>query len=70
MSYLILAILENILGCSTYNKGIDDYTKEKFLNMQLENLVPMINIEKNDKQTDDKYQKKLMMTNNLMKEIR
>ena len=62
--------MDNILGYSTYNKGIDDYTKEKFLNMQLENLLPMRNIDKNDKQTDDRYQKKLMMTNNLIKEIR
>ena len=39
---------------------IDDYTKNKFLNMQLENLRPMINIENNDKETDERYQKKLI----------
>ena len=39
---------------------IDDYTKNKFLNMQLENLRPMRNIENNDKQTDEGYQKNLI----------
>ena len=32
---------------------IDDYTKKKFLNMQLQNLRPMRNMENNDKQTDE-----------------
>ena len=31
---------------------IDDYIKNKILNMQLENLIPMRNIDNNDKQTD------------------
>ena len=35
---------------------IDDYTKKKFLNMQLENLRPQRNIENNDKQYDEIYQ--------------
>ena len=35
---------------------IDDYTKNKCLNMQLENLRPIINIENNDKKTDERYQ--------------
>ena len=39
---------------------IDDYTKNKFLNMQVKNLIPMINIENNDKQTDERYQKILI----------
>ena len=39
-----------------YPTVIDDYTKKKFLNMQLENLRPQRNIENNDK--------------NLMKNIR
>ena len=36
---------------------IDDYTKKKILNMQLEHLRPMRNIETNDIQTDERYQK-------------
>ena len=36
---------------------IDDYTEKKFLNTQLENLRFIRNIQKNDKQTDEKYQK-------------
>ena len=36
---------------------IDDYTRKKFLNMQLENLRPDRNMEHNDKQTDERYQK-------------
>ena len=39
---------------------IDDYTKNKFLNMQQENLILKRNIENNDKQTDEKYQKLLI----------
>ena len=35
---------------------IDEYTKKKFLNMQLENLRPQRNIEDNDKQSDEIYQ--------------
>ena len=36
---------------------IDHYTKNKFLNMQRENLRPHRNIENNYKQTDERYQK-------------
>ena len=39
---------------------IDEYTKKKFLNMQLENLKPMRNIETNDKQSDEICQKNLI----------
>ena len=39
---------------------IDDYTKKKILNMQLERFRPMINIDNNDKQTDERYQKKFI----------
>ena len=39
---------------------IDDYTKKKFLNLQLENLRPMINMENNDKKTDGIYHKILI----------
>ena len=39
---------------------IDDYTKNKFLNMQREILRPHKNIKKNDKQTDERYQKILI----------
>ena len=39
---------------------IDDNTKKKFLNIQLENLRPMRNIENNDKKTDEIYQKILI----------
>ena len=35
---------------------IHDHRKMKFLNMQLENLRPQINIENNDKQFDERYQ--------------
>ena len=35
---------------------IDDYTKRKFLNVQLEHLIPKRNIENNDKQSDEIYQ--------------
>ena len=35
---------------------IDDYTENKILNMQLENLRPQINIENNEKQYDERYQ--------------
>ena len=35
---------------------IYDYTKNKFLNMQQENLMRQINIENNDKQYDERYQ--------------
>ena len=50
--------------------NIYDYIKNKFLNIQQENLRPQRNIEKNDKQTDERYQNYLLMTKNLMKEIR
>ena len=36
------------------------YTKNKFMNMQIENLRPMRNIENNGKQTDEIYQKILI----------
>ena len=39
--------------------NIDDYTKNKFLNMQKENLRPQRNIKKNDKQTDERHHKYL-----------
>ena len=35
---------------------IDDYTKKKFLNMEVEILRPKINIENNDKDSDEIYQ--------------
>ena len=35
---------------------IDDFTKKKFLNMQVENLRPQRNIENNDKKSDEIYQ--------------
>ena len=35
---------------------IDDHTKKKFLNMQLGNLRPQINIENNDNQYYERYQ--------------
>ena len=34
--------------------NIDDYTKNKCLNMQREDLRPQRNIENNDKQTDER----------------
>ena len=39
---------------------IDEYTEKKFLDMQLEDLIPKKNIENNDKQTDERYQKILI----------
>ena len=36
---------------------IDDYTKNKFLNMQQENFIPQRNIQNNEKKTDEGYQK-------------
>ena len=50
--------------------NIYDYIKNNFLNIQQENLRTQRNIEKNDKQTDERYQNYLLMTKNLMKEIR
>ena len=35
---------------------IDDYTKNKFLNMQLEHLRPHRNIENNNRKSDEIYQ--------------
>ena len=35
---------------------IYDYTKSKQMNMQLQNLRPQINIDNNDKQSDERYQ--------------
>ena len=46
--------------------NIDDYTKNKLLNMQRENLRPQRNIEINDKKIDERYQKILLMTNNMI----
>ena len=37
--------------------NIDDYTKNKLLNMQQENFISQINIGINDKRTDEIYQK-------------
>ena len=39
---------------------IDDYTKNKFLNMQQEHMIPQRSMEKNDKRTDGIYQKILI----------
>ena len=39
--------------------NIYDYTKDKLLNMQQNNLRPQRNIEINDKRTDERYQKKI-----------
>ena len=39
---------------------IDDYTEKKLMNMQLENLIPQINIENNDKKTDEIYEIKMI----------
>ena len=41
-------------------RNMDDYTKNKFLNIQQDNLRPQGNIDINDKQTDERYQKKLI----------
>ena len=49
---------------------IDEYTTNRYLNMQWENLRPMKNIDNNDKKTDEIYQKIWLMTNNQMKDIR
>ena len=35
---------------------IDDYTKKKFLNIQLANSRPQINIDNNEKKSDEIYQ--------------
>ena len=35
---------------------IDDYTKNKCLNMQLENLIPNRDIKDDNKQSDERYQ--------------
>ena len=35
---------------------IDDYTKKKFMNMQLENLRPQRYIDNNNRQYDERYQ--------------
>ena len=40
--------------------GIYDYTKQKFLNKQRDNLRPQKNIQKNDKKFDERY--KINMT--------
>ena len=39
---------------------INDYTENKFLNMQLENLRPQINIENNDKKSDERYNRNVI----------
>ena len=36
-------------------KFIDDYTRKKCLNMQLENLILQINIDNTDKKNDERY---------------
>ena len=40
--------------------NIDDYTKNKSLNMQQENLRPQRNMEINDKRIDERHQKNLI----------
>ena len=40
--------------------NMDDYTKNKLLNMQQENLRPQRNIYVNDKLTDERYQKNMI----------
>ena len=58
---VIMLTIKKIMGfednfSKTVPTVIDDYTKKKFLNMQLENLRPQINIENNDKKSDEIYQ--------------
>ena len=50
--------------------NIDEYTKNKLLNMQQETMIPQRNIEINYKRTDKIYQKIIFMTKNLMKKTR
>ena len=40
--------------------NIDDCTKNKFLNMQQDNLIPQRNMQNNDKKTDERLQKNLI----------
>ena len=49
--------------------NIDDYTKNKLLSMQQENMRPQRNIDINYKRTDDDTRKIRLMTNNLMEDI-
>ena len=58
---VIMLMIKKIMGLEgTYSKipptVIDDYTKKKYLNMQLKNLRPNINIDNNDKESDEIYQ--------------
>ena len=58
-------MIKNILGLQGHISkipptNIDDYTKNKFMNMQRENLIPQRNIKNNDKKTDEIYQKNLI----------
>ena len=43
--------------------NIDDYTKNKLLFMQQDNLIPKRNIEINYKRTDERYQKNMIEKN-------
>ena len=60
----MLIIKKKIGFTESYSKiaptNIDDYTKNKLLIMQQENLRPQRNIDINDKQTDERYQKTLI----------
>ena len=49
---------------------IDNYTKNKFLNMQLEHLRPQRNIDNNDKQYDEGYKINITDDKESMKGIR
>ena len=49
---------------------IDEYTKNKLLNFQQENMRSQRNIDINDKIPDEKYQNNKIDDKNLMKEIR
>ena len=55
---VIMLMIKKIMGLEgTYSKisltVIDDYTKKKYLNMQLEHFRPQKNIDNNDKQKDE-----------------
>ena len=63
---VIMLMIKKIMGLQVHIKPpppptvIYDYTKQKCLNMQLENLRPERNIDNNDKQTDERYQRNLI----------
>ena len=59
-----MLMINKPLGLQNHNTkiaptNIDDYTKNKLLNMQQENFIPQINIGINDKRTDEIYQKNM-----------